>query len=179
MGLISGTRWIKVRSEFESAFSHSAIIMKAAEVSNDARSYVEKLEERRSSSFTVQAAEAVARFPFFCTATHLYGELSEEERNELWELGQRNLKMMGHVLSGGLFRFPIARWLYRSAVQDLESFLCDWTRFNERIYRKKVGCGAKTPIVSVWKKVIDGDLTREEVSKPPSHVYLHVTYPHS
>ncbi|KAG6039050.1 hypothetical protein E4U19_007548 [Claviceps sp. Clav32 group G5] len=162
MGLISGARWVKVRSEFESAFSHSAITMKAAEVSNDARCYVDKLEERRSSPFTVQAAEAVARFPFFCTATHLYGELSEEERNELWELGQRNLKMMGRVLSGGFYRFSIARWLYRSAVQDLESFLCDWTRFNERVYEKKVSCGAKTPIVSVWKKVMDGDLTREE-----------------
>ncbi|QPH11341.1 hypothetical protein C2857_003059 [Epichloe festucae Fl1] len=161
MGLVNGTRWKKIRSEFGPSFVYSAITQKALDISKDAKRYVEKFED--SPSLTVHVANAVSRFPFFCTANHLYGELSSEEQLELWELGQRNLRIMGHVLSGGLFRFPIARFLYRSATHDLEIFLNDWTMFNQRMYHARVNNDSQPPIVSLWGKVLDGTLTEGEV----------------
>lgn len=156
-----------IRSAFGPSFVHSAITQKALDISKDAKRYVENLED--SPSPTVHVANAVSRFPFFCTANHLYGELSNEEQLELWELGQRNLRMMGHVLSGGLFRFPIARFLYRSATHNLEIFLKDWTKFNQRMYHARVNADSQPPIVSIWEKVLDGALTEAEVRDQVKH----------
>ncbi|KID66095.1 cytochrome P450 monooxygenase, partial [Metarhizium hybridum] len=161
MGLINGTRWNKVRSEFGPAFIHSAVVQKALDISKDAKRFIGNFGT--SPVLTMHAASTVSRFPFFCTASHLYGELSCEEQLELWELGQRNLQMMGHILSGGLFRFPIARYFHRSAAHRLASFSHDWTQFNRRIYHKRLNNGFQPPIVSIWQKVIDGTLTEEEV----------------
>lgn len=162
MGLINGTRWNKVRSEFGPAFIHSAVVQKALDISKDAKRFIGNFGT--SPVLTMHAARTVSRFPFFCTASHLYGELSCEEQLELWELGQRNLQMMGHILSGGLFRFPIARYFHRSAAHRLASFSHDWTQFNRRIYHKRLNNGFQPPIVSIWQKVIDGTLTEDEVS---------------
>ncbi|KAM3539334.1 hypothetical protein ARSEF1564_007754 [Beauveria bassiana] len=169
MGLVNGQRWNKLREEFSSSFTHPAIVQNTKHVSQEAEAYVrawetqqEQEHQHQPSGFTTRASTAVSKFPFFCTATHLYGHLAPDEKDTLWELGQRSIGMMGYVLSGDFFRFPFARFLYRQAMRDLDSFMHDCAEFNARMYQSRSGVVPRPPIVSVWQQVLDDEITEKE-----------------
>lgn len=170
MGLINGTRWTKVRREFAPAFTHPIVKMNKEQISQEAEEFIEEWGVLYSPSFTAEAASAVSRFPFFCTATQLYGKLDKDEKDLLWQLGQQSLGLMRHVLSGGLFRFPIARILYPQATRELDCFMEDWFAFNQRMYRSRRGMNPQPLIVSVWQQLLDGEITREELLQTLSEI---------
>lgn len=163
MGLINGTEWRTIRDGVISSFTHSAIQMKKEHISTESRGFVQNLVASQPKRFIAQAAASVERFPFFCTGTHVYGWLTEDEKSTLWQLGQRSLHMMGHVLSGGVFRFSFAKWWYPQAVEDLNNFARDWFAFNEKVYNSRRERNLMLPIVCMWKQMENGDITREHL----------------
>ena len=163
MGLINGDRWTQIRSEFNSYFTHKAVILKTDETSCYAKRHIQSWETTYPTSFTAKAAEVVTRYPFFCTAASLYGDLDDKEKEILWTLGQRSLGLMGHVLSGGFQRFWFAPLLYKKATQELDDFMEEWTAFNHTMFEKRRYEAPSLPIVSVWQKVLDGELDQKEV----------------
>lgn len=167
MGLINGSRWMKLRAEFGPTFHYPVVIQKTASISNFACQYVEQMTTQPApdGTFRMQAAEAVSRFPFFYTATHLYGTLSADEKDRLWVLGQRSYKLMGYVLSGGCFRFAFSRLIQKKAASELAQFCQLWAQFNNDMYQSRTKMSPQPPIVSAWQQVVDGEVTQEEVSQ--------------
>lgn len=163
MGLINGTRWKKLRSEFEAPFLHRNVIDASPIVDHSAAEYMETIGNGHADEFVMEAARIVSRYPFFSVAQWLYGPLSEDEKEVLWEIGSKSLSMMGYVLSGGLFRFSIAPYLYRKTMRDLEDFRTAWTAFNETMYHSRSSLERRFPIVGIWQGVIDNAISKQEV----------------
>jgi len=163
MGLINGTRWKKLRSEFEGPFLHRNVTEASPAVDQFAADYVETIGNGHSDEFVMEASKIVSRYPFFSVAQWLYGPLSDDEKERLWEIGGKSLSMMGYVLSGGLFRFSFAPYLYRKAMRDLEDFRASWTAFNETMYNSRSSLEHRFPIMDIWQEVIDDRISKQEV----------------
>lgn len=166
MGLINGSRWLRLRNNFNPTFHHAAVVKKTGDVIQEARQYMQQMTQQQAEtgSFQMKASDAVARFPFFYTAKVLYGDLNDKEKHDLWELGQRSYRLMGYLLRGGLYRFNFAPTIYKEASHELQAFSQTWEAFNQDMYesRKK---GLDHPlIISAWQQVIDREVTRDEVS---------------
>ncbi|KAK4176247.1 cytochrome P450 [Triangularia setosa] len=163
MGLINGTRWTALRSEFAPTYTHSAVQEKMHTISNQAHEYVSNLDPQRRSTFNLRTAKAVSRFPFFSTATSIYGPLSDQEKEALWSIAQQSLAIMGkYVLSGGIYRSArLSRWLSPAAMRDLDAFQRSWEEFNIEMFRTRREKNA-VPIVGLWQHVEEGLVTKDE-----------------
>ncbi|KAK4153858.1 cytochrome P450 [Chaetomidium leptoderma] len=164
MGLINGPRWTALRNEFGPTYAHSAVVEKASILSVEAREYVDHLDPQRRPGFRLRAADAVSRFPFFCTATSIYGPLSSQEKDQLWSVAQQNLAIMGkYVLLGGIYRSGrLSRWLSPASVRELGAFQAAWEEFNVRMFRTRREKRKLVPIVELWRHVEEGLVTKDE-----------------
>lgn len=169
MGLVNGTKWKKLRKEFDPEFLRRSVLKETPNIDEDARKFVSEMMPADTKLLTVPAATAVSRFPFFCTAEYLYGSLCDEEKESLWTIGQQSLRMMGYVLSGGLFRLSISQIINQAATQDLNEFEARWSEFNDRIYQSRKDMSPQPPIVALWRLVLDGDLATRDVCIPSTH----------
>ena len=148
-------------------FTFNAVRHKTADVTSRARDYVRRqVLPPGVAKLSVPAAQVVSRFPFFCTAEHLYGPLTGAERERLWSIGQKSLGLMGRVLSGGLFRYDFAKRFCSSAVREFDDFSSLWTMFNEEAYQSRKGTPSPSPppIVALWQAQLDGRVAKEEVN---------------
>ncbi|KAK0739370.1 cytochrome P450 [Apiosordaria backusii] len=163
MGLINGARWTALRNEFAPTYTHSAVHEKISIISNQARDYVNNLDPQQRPSFSLRTADAVSRFPFFCTATSIYGPLSDHEKEALWAIAQQSLAIMGkYVLSGGIYRSGrLSRWVAPAAVRELNTFQTAWEEFNLEMYRTRREKGT-VPIVELWRHMEEGLVTKDE-----------------
>ncbi|KXJ85037.1 cytochrome P450 [Microdochium bolleyi] len=169
LGLINGETWKGLRAAFGPAFSHAFVGSEFVRVDEQASSYIDDMPSqtfatvRDDNSLTANVAEAVSAFPFFCTAEYLYGPLSPDEKSKLWSIGQMNLELMGHVLGGGLTRFPFATYVNRDLARKLARFQSEWTQFNSHVHQTRKHSAAPPPFVSTWNSVESGELMKEEV----------------
>lgn len=137
--------------------------------SQAAHSYVNRLSEDTGVRYTadgsliIHASSALMKFPFFHTASILYGPMREEIKEELWAIGMSRLALLRHVISGGIHRFGISKWAAKGASQELLDFQNRWHNFNERMYRKQYSTTTSPPIVSLWRSIEEGKSTGKEV----------------
>jgi hypothetical protein len=132
-----------------------------------AKKYLQQFETTDTGCVELHAANT-SRFPFMTTAEYIYGSLTDEEKEELWALGQRNLVLMGHVLSGGVYRFKLYQWLRPETYRRFKRFERDWCNFNERIVESRRLSHPLPPIVDAWKAVDDARVSKKEVRLPTS-----------
>ncbi|GFF56480.1 cytochrome P450 734A1 [Aspergillus udagawae] len=174
MGLINGQRWKRIRAQFDPWFVQSAIARLADQPTQYAADYIERLEKTlnpgENGSFVVHAAQTFSRFPFMANAEYIYGPLDDDEKEEIWALGQRSLAMMAHVLSGGVHRYKIYRWLKPGTYRQLVEFERDWSSFNERMYNKQRCSDTTRPIVPVWTEVLSGNIPKMELVQTLSEI---------
>ncbi|KAJ5665118.1 uncharacterized protein N7477_007566 [Penicillium maclennaniae] len=164
MGLINGDRWKKIRAQFNHLFIHHAVASISNHVELAASRYLQTIEAKGDESVEVHAANDFSRFPFMTTAEYLYGPLTDDEKEELWSLGQQSLGLMGNVLSGGLYRFSLCQWAKPKSSQQLQSFQTRWRIFNEKMAESRGVSDHEPPaIVEAWKGVEIGDVSAEEV----------------
>lgn len=164
MGLINGHRWKQIRAEFDSYFIHRTVASISSHVELAAAEYLQHLETKGPESVEVHVADDFSRFPFMTTAEYLYGPLSHDEKEELWDLGQQSLTLMGNVLSGGVYRFKLCQWIRPQTFRRLKRFELEWRTFNERLVEsRKLSRNHQPPILEVWKAVEDGRVSMEEV----------------
>ncbi len=169
MGLINGSRWTKLRSRVDPAFSHRASVERLPETNESAQEYLNGLSQYGQTVddekvIIVHAANAFMRFPLFHTAHVLYGQMTEESKQEFWAIGQTRLSLLRHVIAGGMFRFKASKWLKKSATQELEAFQQRWYEFNYTMYKSALASSSGAPIITLWQSVLDGTSAKIEVS---------------
>lgn len=136
----------------------------------EARLYLDRLREYNcddvsSRSLCVHATSAFMKFPFFHTATALYGALTEQDEEELWAIGQMRIALLRHVVAGGIHRFEASKWLAKGAFHELEAFRVRWHAFNEKMYMDRRSHNPEPPIVSLWRSSLNSDSNITEVKR--------------
>lgn len=164
MGLINGDRWKLVRAHFDHHFIHRAVASISSHVEVAAAGHLQSLETKRAEAIEVHAAKDFSRFPFMTTADYLYGPLTEDEKEELWNLGQESLALMGNVLSGGVYRFSLCQWARPQSFRRLRRFQTEWQTFNEKIIKSRgMSNNKQPPVVEAWRGVENGCVSTDEV----------------
>ena len=178
MGLINGSRWKRLRSEFSHVFTYGEALHMSPSISKYAHDYVRAMIPAvQAAKFAIHVSSTFMKFPFFCTANALYGPMTEDEKSELWLIGQQSLALMRYVLLGGMYRFRISQIFCGGATKELSAFQKEWSAFNNRMYQSRRSRSPTPPIVSAWKPVTEGKLLESEVSREMytfsfSHQYL-------
>ena len=173
LGLINGSRWETLRSPLSPLFSHEASMSRLMDTSAAARSYIDTLSQHSrckqtddAGSLVLHASSTFMKFPFFHTAGIIYGALTPDLQEELWEIGQSRLAIMRYVVTGGIYRFKASKWFAGGALRELEQFQGRWYDFNHKIYAQKALSASALPIVSLWQSTIISHSTEKEVTSP-------------
>ncbi|KAL8824453.1 MAG: hypothetical protein Q9191_005050 [Dirinaria sp. TL-2023a] len=136
----------------------------------EARLYIDSLPEYDQGKSSrgvlcLHATSAFMKFPFFHTAAALYGPLTEQDKEELWAIGQMRIALLRHVVAGGIHRFQASKWLAKAAFEELKAFRIKWHAFNEDMYRDRQSHTPEPPIVPLWRSTLDGDSNSTEVTQ--------------
>ncbi|KAL6809691.1 cytochrome P450 [Trichoderma sp. SZMC 28015] len=172
MGLINGERWKRTRLEFNSYFINRAIAEFSPQMEQDAAKYTQNLTEGSGHGVDLIHAGNISRFPFMTTAEHIYGPMTEIEKENLWLLGQRSLGLMGKVLSGGVYRFKVSQFLRPGTYQNLKKFDDEWIAFNKQVYNARKGRGQEPPFVHIWESLVEGKISKQELIQTMSEIFF-------
>ncbi|KAF2121668.1 cytochrome P450 monooxygenase GliC2 [Lophiotrema nucula] len=168
LGFQNGQEWVRMRKIFDPTFTHSAAVTRIETVDSAARKYVERLPRLATStsdkSFTLSLGEAFTKFPYFLTASTIYGPMTEAEEDDLWRITQIRSALSLYLFSGGPYRFATASWLFdRGAVRRLRDFERQWEDFNARIVQTRRARGENPPIIGYWEQYEGGIMTLPEL----------------
>lgn len=178
MGLLYGQDWRRLRKIFDPAFTHSAAVSRIDNVDQAAKKYVEGLpllaDDSTTStsgndekSFSLPVQKAFTKFPYFLTASAIYGPMTEKEERDLWTVTEKRVALNQYWIGGGPYRFETAAKLYdRGAVQRLEEFNKEWRDYNTRMVEVRRARGETAPIISYWEEYEKGNMAMVEVSSP-------------
>jgi hypothetical protein len=181
IGLLEGDKWRHRRQIFEIPFRHALAIARIDVTEGAAKSFVESLpslaaadgavdnkleaeENGDEKPFTLHAVSAFMKFPFYLTAGVLYGELTNEEERELWDLAEKHMALMPYMVIGGPYRLNAGKWLDPGAYRKLSEYTEGWRDCNERIVQRRRAQGINVPVVSYWDEYQAGEVTLTEVS---------------
>jgi cytochrome P450 len=178
MGLLYGQDWRRLRKIFDPAFTHSAAVARIDVVDRAARKYVEGLPllaERRNpastgekddkSSFSLPVLKAFTKFPYFLTASAIYGPMTQTEERDLWSVTEKRIALNQYWIGGGPYRFETgARLFDRAAVKRLREFNKEWRDYNDRMVQVRRARGERAPIITYWEEYEKGNMAMVEVS---------------
>ena len=183
VGLLEGDEWRHRRQVFDPPFKHGASVARIDITEGAAKQFIENLpslatadgavdnkldadEKEDKKSFTLHAVSAFTKFPFYLTAAVIYGEMSDEEEKQLWDLAQKHMALLPYFVIGGPYRFSAGRWVHPAAYRKLNEYVDGWREYNERIVRIRRAQGISVPLLSYWDEYEAGNVTLEEVSCP-------------
>ena len=173
MGLLYGQDWRRLRKIFDPAFTHSAAVARIDVVDRAARKYVTELplspdavfDDKDGRSFSLPVLRAFTKFPYFLTASAIYGPMTEEEEEELWRVTEKRVALNKYWVGGGPYRFEAAAKLFdRPAVDRLHEFNNDWRAYNEHMAEVRRARGQRPPIVLYFEECEQGNMKMVEVS---------------
>ncbi|KKK25539.1 hypothetical protein P175DRAFT_0512147 [Aspergillus ochraceoroseus IBT 24754] len=168
MGLINGGRWKRIRAQYDPYFVHRVAMAHSGPILQNVEATLASIDGVDPT--TLHVANSFSRFPFMATAEYLYGPLTDAEKEEVWSLGQRSLRLMGYVLSGSVYRFRLYHWLKPDTHRELLQFEEHWIGFNKRIYTTRQAYDPSLPIVTSWKEVVEGRITKKEMVQTMSEM---------
>ena len=172
VGLLERDEWKAFRKVVDPTFNHQATIKRIGNCEEDAEEFVESLRsfsqgtQAKSSEggpFTVHAATAFMKFPFYFTAEVVYGKLSESEKDELWKVSEERLALLPYFFKGSMYRTSWLKFWDRPAYNQLNAFLHNWAKFNENMAESRRHSDPSAPIVSMWDQYKEGTVTLEQV----------------
>ncbi|KAF4633879.1 hypothetical protein G7Y89_g4249 [Cudoniella acicularis] len=165
LGLINGHRWARLRKLFEkNQFDSRNSYSRISACFSQAKEHVKNLYLRTSSKDKglVGAAQATEKFPIFYIASIIYGELDENEKSELWSLGQSRIAIMRFVIRGGIYRSKLS-WIWDWQMRrEVTAFKMSWLLFNRKMARKNAEHGSAALISQLWQHVTGTAISREE-----------------
>jgi hypothetical protein len=159
LGLLNGARWVRLRKVFEAHnFEPRTARARVSDSLTYAHEHVQNLltltgAKTPKLSLTVNAYSSTVKYPFFCTARMLYGDLNDEDRDELWSLGQRRLSLMRFVLRGGIYRSRLSRFLKPQMRGELDRFRENWLCFNQRMVARSFKKSSQSVICSLRESI--------------------------
>lgn len=165
-----------MRRVVDPAFKHSSVVNRIELTNSKARNFVENLNtfaiegknQGDNDRFSVHAAAAFMKFPFYFTAEAVYGSMSEEEKDELWVLAEKRLALLPWFFKGSIYRTAYLKWWDRPAYDQLIDFVKHWSDFNGRIANTRRKQKIDVPIVSYWDEYEQGNITLEQARIPGS-----------
>lgn len=164
VGLLSGNSWRNLRSVSEKAFSRSASTAYVSLVKDRITSHVKELESSKTlSKGFLDPAGDLKLLPFFVVADVIYGKLSPELESKLRDIAPKREALFKHVITGGLARFPVSKYLPTKANCDLAEFRTEWHAFNRMAYDFAVSSGPNVPIIELYAAADKGDITHEQM----------------
>ncbi|KAK4200401.1 cytochrome P450 [Triangularia verruculosa] len=180
VGLLEGEEWKHRRTVFEPPFRHAASIARMDITESEAKKFVLNLgqlaaaeevaddigvksSEITPSKFTLHAVSAFMKFPFYLTAGVVYGEMSEAEEVELWDLAQKHMALLPYFVIGGPYRVAAGRYVDRKAFRKLDEFVNGWRECHERMVATRRAKGIRVPLVEYWEEYEAGKITLDEL----------------
>ncbi|KAI0172764.1 cytochrome P450 monooxygenase GliC2 [Hypoxylon sp. FL1284] len=176
LGLLYGPDWKRLRKIFDPAFTHSAAVARIDVVDRAARRYVQELpllaetapesmsEEHKKISFNLPVLKTFTKFPYFLTASTIYGPMTEAEESDLWSITEKRIAMNQYWVGGGPYRFETAARLYdNSAVRRLKDFNEEWRKYNTRMVEVRRQRGETAPITTYWEQYEKGNMSIVEL----------------
>ena len=179
MGLLYGQDWKRLRKIFDPAFTHSAAVARVDVIDGAARKYVEGLHlladkapetngEKDGKSFSLPVLKAFTKFPYFLTASTIYGPMTEAEERDLWSVTEKRIALNQYWISGGPYRVKfLAKLFDAGAVKHLKEFNMEWHEYNARMVEVRRARGQTAPIITYWEEYEKGNMAMIEVS---SHI---------
>ncbi|UKZ70826.1 uncharacterized protein TrAtP1_011795 [Trichoderma atroviride] len=173
VGLLSLDEWKNMRRVVDPSFTHGASVKRISVTESDARAFVENLHTisnegaeiaKTKGRFTVPAMAAFMKFPFIFTAEVVYGNMTEAEKEELWEIAEKRQALLPFFFKGSFYRTSYLKWFDRPAYNQLQEFLDSWAEFNTRMARSRREQGLPLPIVTYWDEYLQGNITLEQVT---------------
>lgn len=171
VGLVSGAQWRKLRRYVDEPFAHRAATAFTSTIISQAQDFVLDLPSTYDTGQNhrlLEISRDLQFFPFFVVATRLFGDLSPSQKAQLRDLAPLREELFRHVISGGINRFPIAKWIPWSGVKTLNAFNQSWRAFVRDAYESALARSAKTrvdhpPVVALWSAVQNGQIREREV----------------
>lgn len=167
VGLVSQQRWRRVRKPFESHFTRSASVMRTGSYIAEAGEFLHALNSS-GSDYTINTTDGLKYCPFFMVASIFFGNLTAEQRKELYALGPLREALFRDTFMGGINRYAIAKYFPGSAMPRLRDFQRRWEAFVRRAYEKVATAkpNGSAAIVDLWESMENGRLSMPEVSLP-------------
>lgn len=171
-GLINGQRWINLRKELDRHFTHKASLTMIGTLNENAEAYVQNMvqyslanrpEKDCRDRFVVNAAQALTRYPYYEIANMFYSNLSKQETERLWDLGQLFTQAFARVIDGGINRSKLTKWLNTDDWKLTKTYIDQWEEFNASAYQRRVDAGINDQVVNLFQAAEAGKVDREEV----------------
>ena len=164
VGLVSGDQWQNLRSVTEKAFTRTASTAYTQLIEERIQSYFKELQGSGTlSQGLLDPAEDLKLLPFLVVAEVIYGKLSPELESQLRCIAPRREALFRHVISGGLARFSLSKYLPTKANRTLTEFRSEWHAVNKMAYDLAVSSGSNAPIVSLYAAANEGEITHEQM----------------
>lgn len=157
---------------FDPPFRHGAAIARIADTDAAAKTFVENLstsadaakgEEKERDSITLHAVSAFMKFPFYLTASVVYGEMTVDEEKELWQLAQDHMALLPYFVIGGPYRFAKGRFVHPSAYRKLREYQQGWKDCHARMVERRRDQGVRVPLIEYWEEYEKGAIGEEDV----------------
>lgn len=162
VGLVSLQVWRNQRKLLDKPFSRLEAMLYTQSMLSQARIFINGLEigEQR----TIDPAVDLQFYPFMVVANMLFGQLDKLQMDALLELAPMREELFKEVIRGGINRLAIAQYVPWSGVPLLLNFQKHWQVFVEKAYHKASIESPGAPIVSLWQAMLDGNISKREVS---------------
>ncbi|KAI1643799.1 putative cytochrome P450 oxidoreductase GliC-like protein [Daldinia loculata] len=168
LGLISGSSWIAVKTGVETPFLHRSTSAYVADVQDFTKSYMRTLGAENKTlreQGKLHPVRDLKLLPFLFVARVVYGPLDAMLERELRDLIPNREDLFKNVISGGITRFPISRFLPLPAIRALRHFKERWADWNDRAYAHALNTKGSdaAPIIGMYEAVEKGTMSREEL----------------
>lgn len=173
IGFLEGNEWKQKRQIFYPAFSFDGTAMRVKTTESAASKFIEDLPSMHSDRLTTnrgrktisfQIADGFRKFPLYVTASVIYGDMTETEKDDLWHLAEKRLALWPYTVIGGPYRFSWGNWFDRKTYGHLNEYTKEWRNYNDRMVQTRRDNGVKTPLISFYDAYEAGNVTLENVS---------------
>lgn len=161
VGLVSQQRWRRVRKPFECHFTRPASIKRSKSFIHEAGEFIQTLNDNGRKSI-INTTNDLKYCPFFMVASIFFGDLTTEQRKELYALGLQREELFKDTFMGGINRYAIAKYLPGSAMPRLRNFKRTWELFVRQACEEatRKGDGA---IIPLWEAMKSREISMQEV----------------
>ncbi|KAK8187538.1 cytochrome P450 monooxygenase GliC2 [Phyllosticta capitalensis] len=170
VGFISGDRWREVRKSVDPLLTNTIAMRQMGQINRSGEEFVQRIRETRidtgsdsDKSFVIDAAKSLMPFPLMETSRVLFGEMTDAEKKELWDIGQIFMLISITTLKAGLARTKPTRMMYTPFQYGIGlEYSKRWKAWNVMMRSARFD-RPQLPIMKLWKDVAVGKITEDEL----------------
>ncbi|KAI1435782.1 cytochrome P450 [Xylaria sp. CBS 124048] len=164
LGLISGTRYQKLRAATSSPWTQQRAPTYLGRISALTKEHFERLSAgERLRKGLINPVADLRSLPFYIVADVIYGELSPALKRELESLAELRESLWQKMIQGGSARHSWGQYLPTKTTKDLAEFKRRWMEFNEEAYKASLLANNNAAIRAMHGALDSGEIAREEL----------------